>query len=48
MSEIDQAQALRTQMHIRGRWVDAAGGATFESTSPATGEVLGVLAKAGA
>jgi acyl-CoA reductase-like NAD-dependent aldehyde dehydrogenase len=48
MSDIDQAQALRTQMYIGGRWVDAAGGASFESTSPATGEVLGVLTEAGA
>lgn len=48
MSEIGQTQALRTQMHIGGRWVDAGSGATFESTSPATGEVLGVLPEAGA
>jgi acyl-CoA reductase-like NAD-dependent aldehyde dehydrogenase len=47
MSEIGQTQALHTRMHIGGRWVDAAGGATFESTSPATGELLGVLAEAG-
>src|SRR6266540_5853731 len=48
MSEIGQTQAPRTQMHIGGQWVDAGGGATFESTSPATGEVLGVLTEAGA
>jgi acyl-CoA reductase-like NAD-dependent aldehyde dehydrogenase len=48
MSEIGQIQTLRTQMHIGGRWVDAVGGATFESTSPATGEVLGVLSEASA
>lgn len=27
-------------MHIDGRWVESAGGGTFEATSPATGEVL--------
>src|SRR6266540_1104154 len=48
MTEIGQTQALRTQMYIDGRWVDAGGSATFESTSPATGEVLGVLTEAGA
>src|SRR5437867_6804628 len=28
---------------IGGEWVDAAGGATFETTSPATGDVLGTF-----
>jgi acyl-CoA reductase-like NAD-dependent aldehyde dehydrogenase len=33
---------------IGGEWVDAASGETFESTSPADGEVLGVFPKSGA
>jgi acyl-CoA reductase-like NAD-dependent aldehyde dehydrogenase len=36
------------QNFIGGEWVDAASGATFESTSPATGEVLGTFARSGA
>ncbi len=31
--------------YIAGEWVDAEGGATFESTSPANGETLGVFPK---
>jgi aldehyde dehydrogenase (NAD+) len=33
---------------IGGRWVDAASGETFETKSPATGEVLGVFPKSSA
>ena len=33
---------------IDGEWVDAGSGETFETTSPATGEVLGVFPKSGA
>jgi acyl-CoA reductase-like NAD-dependent aldehyde dehydrogenase len=33
---------------VGGEWLDAASGATFESLSPATGEVLGVFPKSGA
>src|SRR5216110_1226170 len=33
---------------IGGEWVDAASGETFESTSPATGETIGVFPKSGA
>src|SRR6476619_1510868 len=33
---------------IGGEWVDAASGETFESTSPATGELIGVFPKSGA
>ena len=33
---------------IGGEWVDAVGGQTFESMSPATGETLGVFPKSGA
>jgi alpha-ketoglutaric semialdehyde dehydrogenase len=31
--------------YIGGEWVDAAGGETFESTNPATGELIGVFPK---
>ena len=34
--------------YIAGEWVDAASGDTFESTSPADGEVLGVFPRSGA
>jgi acyl-CoA reductase-like NAD-dependent aldehyde dehydrogenase len=40
-------QAPRVQMRVGGRWVDAESGATFESVSPATGELLGVLPHGG-
>src|SRR5947199_7934293 len=33
---------------IGGEWVDAASGETFESTSPATGETIGVFPRPGA
>src|SRR5215831_2311164 len=33
---------------IGGEWVDAASGDTFETTSPADGELLGVFPKSGA
>ena len=33
-------------MHVGGRWVGSAGGATFQSVSPVTGETLAVLPKA--
>ena len=33
---------------IGGEWVDAISGETFESTSPATGELIGVFPKSGA
>jgi alpha-ketoglutaric semialdehyde dehydrogenase len=36
------------QNYIAGEWVDAASGETFETTSPATGEVLGVFPKSSA
>ncbi len=35
------------QNYIGGEWVDAASGETFESLSPATGEVLGSFPKSG-
>jgi alpha-ketoglutaric semialdehyde dehydrogenase len=36
------------QNYIRGEWVDAASGETFESTNPATGETIGVFPKSSA
>jgi acyl-CoA reductase-like NAD-dependent aldehyde dehydrogenase len=33
------------QLWINGRWTDAEGGATFEATSPSTGEVIGTVAE---
>jgi len=36
------------QNYIGGEWVDAASGETFESTSPADGELIGVFPRSGA
>src|SRR5438132_4268926 len=36
------------QNYIGGEWVDAASGETFETTSPATGETLGVFPRSSA
>ncbi|MGH2635534.1 MAG: aldehyde dehydrogenase family protein, partial [Actinomycetota bacterium] len=33
------------QLWIGGEWVDARDGATFEATSPSTGEVIGTVAE---
>src|SRR5215208_4275982 len=40
-------QAMRLRLHIGGDWVAAASGETFDSESPATGEVLAVVPNAG-
>jgi acyl-CoA reductase-like NAD-dependent aldehyde dehydrogenase len=40
-------EAVRLRLHIGGDWVEAASGETFESDSPATGDVLAVVSKAG-
>jgi aldehyde dehydrogenase (NAD+) len=40
--------AARERLFIGGRWVDATSGRTFESTNPATGEILAELAVADA
>ena len=40
-------EAVELRLHIGGAWVEAAGGETFESTSPATGEVLALVPDAG-
>jgi succinate-semialdehyde dehydrogenase / glutarate-semialdehyde dehydrogenase len=43
------ATAVKTyQLYINGRWVEAAGGKTFEVHNPATGEVLAEVADGGA
>ena len=36
------------QNYIGGEWVDAASGETFESTSPADGELIGIFPRSGA
>ena len=36
------------QNYIDGEWVDAASGETFESTSPADGELIGTFPRSGA
>jgi acyl-CoA reductase-like NAD-dependent aldehyde dehydrogenase len=36
------------QNYVDGEWVDAESGETFESTSPATGETIGIVPKSGA
>jgi aldehyde dehydrogenase (NAD+) len=41
------AGAKTFQNYIDGEWVDAASGETFESTSPADGETIGVFPKSG-
>ncbi|TMC69197.1 MAG: aldehyde dehydrogenase [Chloroflexi bacterium] len=40
------AKPSQLLMHVGGRWVGSAGGATFQSVSPVTGETLAVLPKA--
>ncbi|MDQ3876115.1 MAG: aldehyde dehydrogenase family protein [Actinomycetota bacterium] len=40
--------ARTSKNFIGGEWVDAAGGETFESVNPATGETIGVFPKSGA
>jgi acyl-CoA reductase-like NAD-dependent aldehyde dehydrogenase len=37
--------ALETKLFVAGEWRDAAGGETFQATSPATGEQLGAVAR---
>ena len=39
--------AVRIGLHVGGHWSQAASGETFESTSPATGEVLAIVPYAG-
>jgi acyl-CoA reductase-like NAD-dependent aldehyde dehydrogenase len=40
-------EVVQLRLHIGGDWVEAATGETFESESPATGEVLAVVPAAG-
>jgi aldehyde dehydrogenase (NAD+) len=42
----EDAAVMREKMLIGGEWVDAAGGETFESRDPATGEVIAVVPRA--
>jgi len=37
--------ALALRNYIDGRWIDAAGGETFEDIDPATGELIATVAK---
>jgi len=49
--DLEVASFLKGQpkkLFIGGRWVDAASGKTFETVDPATGEVLALVAEAGA
>src|SRR2546430_4858603 len=49
--DLEVASFLKGQpkkLFIGGRWVDATGGKTFETVDPATGEVLALVAEAGA
>src|SRR5438132_10389557 len=41
------AETKAFQNYIDGEWVDAAAGETFESRSPATGELIGVFPRSG-
>ena len=45
---LQDADLLRQQAFIGGRWCDADNGATFEVTNPATGEILATVPKMGA
>jgi succinate-semialdehyde dehydrogenase/glutarate-semialdehyde dehydrogenase len=45
---LQDADLLRQQAFIGGRWCDADNGATFEVTNPATGEMLATVPKMGA
>jgi aldehyde dehydrogenase (NAD+) len=44
---VARTQAPERRNLVGGEWVAAAGGATFESISPATGELLGVVPESG-
>src|SRR4029450_8128264 len=41
-------QTRTFQNYIDGEWVDAASGETFDSTSPADGELIGTFPRSGA
>jgi acyl-CoA reductase-like NAD-dependent aldehyde dehydrogenase len=44
---VEVKKALELRMNIGGEWVEAESGETFETMSPATGDVLAVLPQAG-
>ncbi len=46
-AEATETPVREAQNYINGKWVAAQSGATFESYSPATGQLLGRLAKSG-
>src|SRR5256885_2176534 len=53
MAQLDSSSVARTgtktfQTYIGGEWVDSASGETFESTSPATGESIGIFPRSSA
>src|ERR1700724_1424703 len=45
---LQDADLMRHQAYIGGRWCDADNGATFDVTNPATGETLGTVPNMGA
>jgi succinate-semialdehyde dehydrogenase/glutarate-semialdehyde dehydrogenase len=45
---LEDADLMRNQAYIGGRWCDADSGATFDVTNPATGETLGTVPNMGA
>ncbi|HWY92754.1 MAG TPA: NADP-dependent succinate-semialdehyde dehydrogenase [Chthoniobacterales bacterium] len=45
---LEDADLMRHQAYIGGRWCDADSGATFDVTNPATGETLGTVPNMGA
>jgi len=45
---LQDADLMRHQAYIGGRWCDADSGATFDVTNPATGETLGTVPNMGA
>ena len=44
---VDVSRTLELRMQIAGDWVESRSGETFETVSPASGEVLAVLPRAG-
>jgi succinate-semialdehyde dehydrogenase/glutarate-semialdehyde dehydrogenase len=40
---LQDADLMRHQAYLGGRWCDADSGATFDVTNPATGETLGTV-----
>lgn len=40
---MEQSTLIKTKAYVNGQWVSASGGATFEVTNPATGEVIAAV-----